>query len=136
MTTQICLTHSMMDCGIPAMVIALSVELGNMSPATWTCAPGTGVGMSLGVSLFALSALALPGQFSDYLDLIKSFSLAPALIYSAKFALSLPVTYHTWNGIRHLAWDLGIGFKIPQLYQSGALVLVLTVLSSLGIAAM
>lgn len=39
MTTQICLTHSMMDCGIPAMVIALSVELGNMSPATWTCAP-------------------------------------------------------------------------------------------------
>ncbi|XP_039219593.1 succinate dehydrogenase cytochrome b560 subunit, mitochondrial [Crotalus tigris] len=97
---------------------------------------GTGVGMSLGVSLFALSALALPGQFSDYLDLIKSLSLAPALIYSAKFALSLPVTYHTWNGIRHLAWDLGIGFKIPQLYQSGALVLVLTVLSSLGIAAM
>lgn len=39
MTTQICLTHSMMDCGIPAMVMARSVELGNMSPATWTCAP-------------------------------------------------------------------------------------------------
>lgn len=39
MTTQICLTHSMMDCGIPAMVMARSVELGSMSPATWTCAP-------------------------------------------------------------------------------------------------
>ncbi|XP_026580311.1 succinate dehydrogenase cytochrome b560 subunit, mitochondrial-like [Pseudonaja textilis] len=34
------------------------------------------------------------------------------------------------------AWDMGIGFKIPQLYQSGALVLILTVFSSLGIAAM
>uniref|UniRef100_A0A8C5RWN4 Succinate dehydrogenase cytochrome b560 subunit, mitochondrial n=1 Tax=Laticauda laticaudata TaxID=8630 RepID=A0A8C5RWN4_LATLA len=97
---------------------------------------GTGVGMSLGVSLFALSALALPGQFSDYLDMIKSLSLGPALIYSAKFALALPVTYHTWNGIRHLAWDMGIGFKIHQLYQSGALVFILTVFSSLGIAAM
>ncbi|XP_058016706.1 succinate dehydrogenase cytochrome b560 subunit, mitochondrial isoform X1 [Ahaetulla prasina] len=97
---------------------------------------GTGVGMSLGVSLFALSALALPGQFPDYLDMIKSLSLGPALIYSAKFALALPLTYHTWNGIRHLVWDMGIGFKIPHLYQSGALVLILTVLSSLGIAAM
>ncbi|ETE56884.1 Succinate dehydrogenase cytochrome subunit, partial [Ophiophagus hannah] len=56
--------------------------------------------------------------------MIKSLSLAPALIYSAKFALALP------------AWDMGIGFKIPQLYQSGALVLILTVFSSLGIAAM
>uniref|UniRef100_A0A0E9PMG8 Uncharacterized protein n=1 Tax=Anguilla anguilla TaxID=7936 RepID=A0A0E9PMG8_ANGAN len=34
MTTQICLTHSMMDWGVPAMVMARSVELGSMSPAT------------------------------------------------------------------------------------------------------
>ncbi|KAM6434796.1 succinate dehydrogenase cytochrome b560 subunit, mitochondrial isoform 1-T1 [Liasis olivaceus] len=97
---------------------------------------GTGVGMSLGVSFFALSALVLPGQFPDYLELVKSLSLGPALIYSAKFALALPLTYHTWNGIRHLAWDMGKGFKMPQVYQSGVLVLVLTALSSLGIAAM
>lgn len=38
-TTQICFTHSMMDCGVPAMVMARSVELGNMSPATCTWAP-------------------------------------------------------------------------------------------------
>ncbi|KAL4684437.1 hypothetical protein H8959_022131, partial [Pygathrix nigripes] len=43
--------------------------------------------------------------------------------------------YHTWNGIRHLMWDLGKGLKIPQLYQSGVVVLVLTVLSSMGLAA-
>lgn len=29
----------MMDCGVPAMVMARSVELGNMSPATCTWAP-------------------------------------------------------------------------------------------------
>lgn len=33
-------------------------------------------------------------------------------------------------------WDLGKGLKIPQLYQSGVAVLVLTVLSSVGLAAM
>lgn len=36
MTTQICLTHWMMASGVPEMVTALSVELGSMSPATWT----------------------------------------------------------------------------------------------------
>ncbi|XP_060614273.2 succinate dehydrogenase cytochrome b560 subunit, mitochondrial [Anolis sagrei] len=97
---------------------------------------GTGVAMSLGVSLFGLSALVLPGHFADYLDLIRSLSLGPALIYSAKFALAFPLTFHTWNGIRHLAWDMGKGLKIPQVYQSGVVVLILTVLSSVGIAAM
>ncbi|XP_026581928.1 succinate dehydrogenase cytochrome b560 subunit, mitochondrial-like, partial [Pseudonaja textilis] len=74
---------------------------------------GTGVGMSLGVSLFALSALVLPGQFSDYLDMIKSLSLGSALIYSSKFALALPLTYHTWNGIRHLVSGLLSSQYIP-----------------------
>ncbi|KAL4674473.1 hypothetical protein H8959_018407 [Pygathrix nigripes] len=59
-----------------------------------------------------------------------------ALIHTAKFALVFPLMYHTWNGIRHLMWDLGKGLKIPQLYQSGVVVLVLTVLSSMGLAAM
>lgn len=35
-TTHICLTHWMMASGAPEMVTALSVELGSMSPATWT----------------------------------------------------------------------------------------------------
>ncbi|XP_053331131.1 succinate dehydrogenase cytochrome b560 subunit, mitochondrial [Spea bombifrons] len=97
---------------------------------------GTGVAMSAGVSLFALAALALPGDYASYLELVKSLSLGPALIYSAKFTLAFPLTYHTWNGVRHLAWDLGKGFKIPQVYQSGYIVLALTLLSSAAIAAM
>jgi len=39
MTTHICLTHWMMASGVPEIVTARSVELGNMSPATWTWAP-------------------------------------------------------------------------------------------------
>ncbi|XP_010020737.1 PREDICTED: succinate dehydrogenase cytochrome b560 subunit, mitochondrial-like, partial [Nestor notabilis] len=34
------------------------------------------------------------------------------------------------------AWDMGKGFKIPQVNQSGVLVLILTLLSTAGLAAM
>ncbi|KAJ1081438.1 hypothetical protein NDU88_001620 [Pleurodeles waltl] len=97
---------------------------------------GTGVAMTAGVSLFGVAALLLPGDFASYLDLVKSLSLGPALIYSAKFALAFPLMYHTWNGIRHLAWDLGKGLKIPQVYQSAYIVLTLTLLSTAGLASL
>ncbi|XP_037005681.1 succinate dehydrogenase cytochrome b560 subunit, mitochondrial [Artibeus jamaicensis] len=100
------------------------------------CHRGTGIALSAGVSLFGLSALVLPGSFESHLELVKSLGLGPALIHTAKFAITFPLAYHTWNGVRHLMWDLGKGLKIPQLYQSGVVVLVLTVLSSVGLAAM
>ena len=55
-----------------------------------------------GISAFALAALVLPGSFPYYLDLIHSLSFGPALITASKFAVSFPVAYHTFNGIRHL----------------------------------
>ncbi|XP_069460785.1 succinate dehydrogenase cytochrome b560 subunit, mitochondrial [Ambystoma mexicanum] len=97
---------------------------------------GTGIALSGGVSLFGVAALLLPGDFASYLDLVKSLSLGPALLYSAKFALAFPLMYHTWNGVRHLAWDLGKGFKIPQVYQSGYIVLALTLLSTAALASL
>ncbi|XP_077831528.1 succinate dehydrogenase cytochrome b560 subunit, mitochondrial-like isoform X1 [Macaca mulatta] len=100
------------------------------------CCRGTGIAFSAGVSLFGTPALLLPGNFESYLELVKSLCLGPALIHTAKSALVFPLTYHTWNGIRHLMWDLGKGLKIPHVYQSGVAVLVLTVLSSMGLAAM
>ena len=35
--------------------------------------------------------------------------------------------YHLCNGIRHLLWDAGWGFEIPQLYATGWTVVILTV---------
>ncbi|NXA01529.1 C560 dehydrogenase, partial [Nesospiza acunhae] len=63
---------------------------------------GTGVALSLGVSLFSVTALLLPEQFPHYLAQVRALSLGPALVCSAKFLLALPFCYHTWNGIRHL----------------------------------
>jgi succinate dehydrogenase / fumarate reductase cytochrome b subunit len=39
--------------------------------------------------------------------------------YLCLFAWSFSLFYHLANGIRHLAWDIGCGFEIPQFYASG-----------------
>ncbi|XP_041087963.1 succinate dehydrogenase cytochrome b560 subunit, mitochondrial [Polyodon spathula] len=95
---------------------------------------GTGVGLSAGVAVFAVSALVLPGDFASYLSLIQSLSLGPALICTAKFGLAFPVAFHSFNGIRHLMWDMGKGFRMPEVYRSGYAVLVLSVLSAIALA--
>ncbi len=46
---------------------------------------------------------------------------------------SLALMYHLLNGIRHLLWDAGWGFEIPQVYRSGYVVAGLTVALTAGI---
>jgi succinate dehydrogenase / fumarate reductase cytochrome b subunit len=43
------------------------------------------------------------------------------------FGFSLALVYHLLNGIRHLLWDAGWGFEIPEFYASGWAVAALTV---------
>ena len=35
------------------------------------------------------------------------------------FGWTLALVYHFVGGIRHLAWDLGYGWDLPQVYASG-----------------
>jgi succinate dehydrogenase / fumarate reductase cytochrome b subunit len=42
----------------------------------------------------------------------------------------LALTYHFFNGLRHLAWDLGFGFERVQARRSGVLVVVVTLLAA------
>ncbi|KAM9791519.1 succinate dehydrogenase cytochrome b560 subunit, mitochondrial [Syngnathus typhle] len=92
---------------------------------------GTGVGLSGAISAFAVAALLLPGSYAHYLDLVHSLSVGPVLIGLAKVAIAFPVSFHTFNGIRHLWWDLGKGFKIPQVYRSGYTVIGLSVITAI-----
>jgi succinate dehydrogenase / fumarate reductase cytochrome b subunit len=39
--------------------------------------------------------------------------------------------YHLCNGIRHLAWDVGLGFEIPNFYRSGWAVVIASALLTL-----
>lgn len=51
----------------------------------------------------------------------------------ALFGFSLALVYHLLNGIRHLLWDAGWGFQIPQVYRSGYTVVALTVALTVAI---
>jgi succinate dehydrogenase / fumarate reductase cytochrome b subunit len=46
--------------------------------------------------------------------------LGRLLLFGWTFALF----YHLCNGIRHLVWDAGHGFDLPQVYRSGWLVIL------------
>jgi succinate dehydrogenase / fumarate reductase, cytochrome b subunit len=47
-------------------------------------------------------------------------------------ALTLSVFYHLANGVRHLAWDLGAGFKPSTANATAWLVLTVSVIATVG----
>ena len=79
-----------------------------------------------GVVLFAGSwLLALWVIFSTY-GCASCFNTLIASIYGqiALFLWSAALYYHLLNGIRHLFWDIGMGFEIKTVSRSGVAVLV------------
>ena len=78
---------------------------------------------SLLVSLWLVALAAGTTVFNSVADAIQH-----PLGQLVALGYSLALVYHGLNGIRHLMWDLRIGLEIKQVYQSGYLVLGLTVL--------
>eukprot|EP00096_Caligus_rogercresseyi_P013930 TRINITY_DN6498_c1_g1_i2.p1 TRINITY_DN6498_c1_g1~~TRINITY_DN6498_c1_g1_i2.p1 ORF type:complete len:172 (+),score=31.89 TRINITY_DN6498_c1_g1_i2:83-598(+) len=91
-----------------------------------------GAGVYLTAILYAGGAIpfVLPSSFPVFLQ---SLEIAPALVTLAKFAIAFPFSYHTYNGLRHLAWDAGYGFKIREVYGTGSLVLALSLITAIGL---
>ena len=78
---------------------------------------------SLLVALWLVALAAGPAVFNPIAN-----AMQHPLGQLVVFGYSLALVYHGLNGIRHLMWDLRIGLEIKQVYQSGYLVLGLTVL--------
>lgn len=84
----------------------------------------TGVGLVVG--LFALAwwlaaAAAGPESFATAQAVFGSF-LGRLFLFGWTVALF----FHLCHGIRHLLWDTGWGFTIPQAYLSGKVALAVT----------
>merc|ERR1719394_2391854 len=84
----------------------------------------------------AIGVLTMPGNFASVLSMIQDLQIGSPILFTLKFLLSVPVTFHFWNGFRHLAWDMGHGFKIAELYKTGWFVVALSVVTALGIASL
>jgi succinate dehydrogenase / fumarate reductase cytochrome b subunit len=99
----------------------------------------TGVILAVGTLLLVwwlLAAAAGPGPFETVQAVIGSWIGQVCL-----FGWSLALFYHLCNGIRHLAWDAGLGFEIKTMTATGWIVVFasvgLTILSwVLGYAGM
>ena len=82
----------------------------------------TGVVLTLGALLLVywlIAAAAGPEAFATAQGLIGSW-----IGYLFLFGWSVALFYHLCNGIRHLFWDAGLGFELPDAYRSGYAVLI------------
>lgn len=61
---------------------------------------------------FAIGTMLLPGTFPQFLETLTQAHFGPALIFTAKFALAWPFTYHLLNGVRHLVIMIIFGFLV------------------------
>ena len=85
----------------------------------------TGVAITVGGFGLAWWLMAVAAGGETYRDAAECLASPLGLVALAGFSLSL--VYHLLNGIRHLSWDAGWGFEIPQFYASGWTVAILTV---------
>ncbi|EEC12476.1 succinate dehydrogenase, putative [Ixodes scapularis] len=82
--------------------------------------------LDTGVYGLGLAPFLTAHQFPYYVEAVKAMSISPVLLVPFKFALAWALCYHTLNGMRHLTWDLGIGFRLKELYASGYTVLAIS----------
>jgi succinate dehydrogenase / fumarate reductase cytochrome b subunit len=90
----------------------------------------TGVALGGGTILFTLwlvCAAAGDGPFS-IVQAVYTSGFGMIVL----FLFTLALFYHFCNGIRHLAWDMGKGFELRTMHRSGALVIVATLVLSIG----
>lgn len=86
-------------------------------------------------AIFGFSELFLPGGMASIIASMDAMCLPIPVLFLVKYILALPATYHYFNGIRHLAWDLGMFLTMKQVYTTGYTMLGLTVASALALAA-
>ena len=91
----------------------------------------TGIVASIGAFGLAWWLLAVAQGGETYAA--AAACLASPLGMLALAAVSFALVYHLLNGIRHLMWDAGWGMEIPEVYRSGYVVAVLTVVLTAAI---
>ncbi|MBT3308217.1 MAG: succinate dehydrogenase, cytochrome b556 subunit [Gammaproteobacteria bacterium] len=91
----------------------------------------TGVLLAIGTLLvcyWLFAVLSGPETFATAQQLFSSWFGKLILI-----GWSWAAFYHLSNGIRHLCWDLGLGFELRSVYWSGYSVLVISLLLTLAL---
>ncbi|PFH50971.1 hypothetical protein AMATHDRAFT_75266 [Amanita thiersii Skay4041] len=90
----------------------------------------TGVGLSVLLYGFSLAYLVAPGTFDSAHIIEFVAGLPDGVKYAGKAILAAPFTFHSFNGLRHLGWDMGKFLSVKSAYSTGYVVLGATALST------
>jgi succinate dehydrogenase / fumarate reductase cytochrome b subunit len=94
----------------------------------------TGMALTVGALILAWWLVAisngLDGGYQTFMALAAS-PLGMLVLFGATWSLA----YHFFNGIRHLAWDLGYGFDKKLAERNSVIIFALSFLSALLIFA-
>ncbi len=85
---------------------------------------GVAVGTGTVVMVWWLVAAAT----SDSAFALVSWFLGTPIGYLCLFGWTGTLWYHFLNGIRHMAWDIGLGYEMPAVRSSGKAMLAGTVI--------
>lgn len=89
----------------------------------------TGVGLALGAVVLVLwlaAAASGPAAYASMQEFLGS-PLGIILLMGWSWALF----YHLCNGVRHLLWDIGIGFSLEAVENTGIITIGVTTLATL-----
>jgi len=90
----------------------------------------TGIVLSLGAVVLTYWLLALAGGETSYAAARGLLGSFPGLLALTAWAFSF--YYHLCNGVRHLFWDIGVGFELKSVYASGYTVIGVSVVLTLA----
>ncbi|KAJ7592408.1 hypothetical protein C8J56DRAFT_780393 [Mycena floridula] len=95
-----------------------------------------GVALSVVLYGFSLGYLFMPGTLDSASIIAVAAALPVAVKYAAKTILAAPFAFHSFNGIRHLSWDLGKFLSIRAVYAGGYAVLGATAVGTAALVLM
>ncbi|BGP23172.1 succinate dehydrogenase (ubiquinone) cytochromeb subunit [Rhodotorula toruloides] len=99
----------------------------------------TGTGLSVAFYGIFLSHVIAPvfGASVDSAALIDAWTALPSFLQlTTKTAVVGATAYHTFNGLRHLSWDMGYLLDLKTSYMAGYAVIGASALSTAAILAM
>ena len=86
----------------------------------------TGMALSVGAPLFVLWLFAVAGGSGAYADYNAAMLSPFGLLVFGGFIFS--IVFHLCNGLRHLAWDFGLGIDVVTARRSGISMVVVVAL--------
>ncbi|GJE85641.1 succinate:quinone oxidoreductase subunit C [Phanerochaete sordida] len=96
----------------------------------------TGAGLSALLYGYAMAYLVAPETFASANVIELVASMPEAVKIAGKTILAAPFAYHSWNGLRHLGWDMTKFITLKGAYSSGYAVLGATAVTTVALVLM